>query len=285
MTDGFDRVDGLKLNRELFNRFAKMIKEKTGIFFDVSKMYFLETKLKKRMKIMGVNDFLSYLMLLESDLLDQEFGKLIDEIVTNETSFFRISSQFRAFEEYVIPDLLERKRNIQSRSLSFLSAGCSTGEETYSIAISVFECLRRFAPDFDFNVVGIDISEKAIKFANNGMYPQLNGFIDDERFDRYFWKQKEAFFVNDILKRRVFFKRGNLIERSEILSSGFFDAIFCRYVLIYLDENAKKRVLENLFSVLQPGGFLFVAPSECYNVPDSFARILYKNAIIFRKPF
>ena len=284
--DRFDRFGDLKLNREVFGRFSKLIKEKTGIFFDLSKMYFLETRLKKRMKEREIKNFLDYLVLLETDYTDREFKELLNEITVQETSFFRINPHFKTFSTYVMPDLISRKRNSDAGFLSFLSAGCSSGQEAYSIAFSVFESKKPIPPHWDFSVVGVDISTKAIESARAGVYQNSEISRLPERIvARFFEKTEKGFKVKDFVRNKMMFRYANLFKEEDLRVSGQFDVIFCRYVLIYLEENAKKKVIDNLFKILNPGGFLFVAPSESYNVSDRFARVIYGDSVLFQKPF
>ncbi|BBB33432.1 chemotaxis protein methyltransferase CheR [Thermotomaculum hydrothermale] len=280
-----DRLNDLKLNREIFNIFARLIREKCGLFFDLSKMYFLETKLKKRMAERGITDFITYYNLLKNDYTDREFKELLNEITIHETAFFRINSHFKTFSDYVLPGLVARKNDSGSLYLSFLSAGCSTGEEAYSIALSVFEKMKEFPQKIDFSVVGIDISISAIERARNGIYSEndLNS-VPENIIEKYFEKVDNGFKVKDFVKEKVVFRYANLYKKEDIELIGRFDAVFCRYVLIYFDELAKTKLLDNIYSVLNPGGMLFVAPSESYNVPENFARINYKNSIVFEKP-
>jgi len=286
VVERFDRFDDLKLNREIFSRFAKLIKEKSGILFDLSKMYFLEVRLKKRMRERGIKNFLDYLILLESDYSDREFKELLNEITVQETSFFRINPHFKTLCDYVMPDLISRKRNSDAGFISFLSAGCSSGQEAYSIAFSVFESKKPFPPHWDFSVLGIDISTKAIEKARLGIYDFSEiSRLPDRIVARFFDETEKGFKVKDFVKNKVIFKYANLLREEDLLLSGNFDVIFCRYVLIYLEESARKQVIDNLFKILNPGGFLFVAPSESYNVSDRFARVIYGDSVLFQKPF
>ncbi len=276
---------GLKLNRELFLQFVRFIKDKSGLFFDLSKMYFLETKIKKRMSDRGIKDYVTYLNLLKTDFTDREFKELLNEITIHETSFFRINPHFQTFSDFVLPDLAAKKRESSDGYLSFLSAGCSTGEEAYSIAISVFEKMEALSRPVDFNVLGIDISVSAIEEARRGVYKESDlSFVPENILGKYFEKVDDGYRVKDFVREKVIFRYANLYNKEDMSSIGRFDAVFCRYVLIYFDETAKQQVLDNVYSVINPGGFLFVAPSESYNVSDNFARISYKNSVVFMKP-
>ncbi len=278
-------LNDLKLNREFFLAFARLIKEKSGLFFDLSKLYFLETRIKKRMAERGIKDFFSYLNLLESDYTDREFMELLNEITVHETSFFRITPHFNAFSDLVLPELIAKKGELSLPFLSFLSAGCSTGEEAYSIAIEVFEKMKFLPYRFDFSVVGVDISFAVIEKAREGLYKKREvSSIPDSILDKYFIEEGDSYRVKDFVREKVVFKYANLHNESDIKSIGSFDVVFCRYVLIYLDEMARKKVVENIFSILNPGGFLFVAPSESYNVSQKFAKISYKDSIVYMKP-
>ena len=276
---------GLKLNREFFLKFSRLIKEKSGLSFDLSKMYFLETKIKKRMQERGIKDFVSYYNLLKTDYSDREFKELLNEITIHETSFFRLNPQFKTFSDFVLPDLIAKKSGLKQPYLTFLSAGCSTGEEAYSIAISVFEKIRGINQPVDFSVLGVDISVAVIEKARKGIYQakQLEG-LNEIMLARYFERAGNNYRVKDFVKEKVVFKYANLYNEDDISALGRFDTVFCRYVLIYFDEMAKVQVLDNLYSAINPGGYLIVAPSESYNISDRFARVSFKNSIVFMRP-
>ncbi len=276
---------GLKLNREFFIKFSRLIKEKSGLFFDLSKMYFLETRIKKRMQERGIRDFVSYYNLLKTDYSDREFKELLNEITIHETSFFRLNPQFQAFSDFVLSELIGKKRDLNQPYLTFLSAGCSTGEEAYSIAISVFEKIRGINKLVDFSVLGVDISVSVIEKARRGVYKEreLEGMPEDI-LAKYFEKVGDNYKVRDFVKEKVLFKYANLYNEEDMSALGRFDTVFCRYVLIYFDEMAKMQVLDNLYSAINPGGYLIVAPSESYNISDRFAKVSYKNSIVFMRP-
>ncbi len=266
-----DNLFGLKLNREIFLQFSRLIREKSGVFFDLSKMYFLETRLKRRMWERGISDFISYYDLLKTDYSDREFKELLNEITIHETSFFRIRSQFQTFSDFVLPELIKAKVDSKNPYLSFLSAGCSTGEEAYSIAISVLEKIKFPSMSMDFNVLGIDISIDTIEKARAGLYGENNvSSLSEDVLVRYFERVDGNYKIKDFIKNRVLFKYANIYSDMDMSGIGGFDVVFCRYVLIYFDDSSKRKALANLKKVLNPGGYLFVAPSESYNVPDSF---------------
>ena len=279
-----DEIHDLKLNRQLFLKYADFIKNKSGLFFDLSKMYFLETRLKKRMKERNIKDFVSYFHLLQTDYTNSEFRQLLNEITIHETSFFRIHTQFEALKDLVIPELILKPSSGHQNYLTFLSGGCSTGEEAYSIAMSFLEKAKKIGKVPDFSVLGIDLSEDAIEKARTSIYPEEKvKALSPQRVEAFFEKYKGNYRVKQFIRDRVMFKYGNIVN-AETIPLKSFNVIFCRYVLIYLGEEAKKKVIKNIYSMLKPGGYLFVAPSESYNIGFEFERVDYKGITIFKKP-
>ncbi len=284
MSIRFDDSYESRLNKDLFLKFNRLINSKTGIVFDLSKVNFLERKLGRRMEQLGIKSFLKYYFLLVSDLEEREWKNLYSEITVQETAFFRINPHFYALEEYVIPEIIKNFRWKKHKHLSVLSAGCSTGEEVYSVIFSVFK-EKTLLFDWDITVCGVDLSEKAIRKAREGFYDEREvKDLPEHVISKFFEKRDGGFEVKPFFKNMAAFSSGNLLKAEDLRSFGFFDVVFCRYVLIYLDEKSKQKVLENIFKVMNPGGFLFVAPSEVYNVPSKFEKIVYKDTMFFRKP-
>jgi chemotaxis protein methyltransferase CheR len=273
-----------------FVELRKLIYAKSGIHLGDEKVYFLKRRVEKRMEELGIEDpeeYLSYLRFF--DRQGRELQELIEEVTVNETYFFREFPQLQAFAEHCLPDVLERKKkSLLSTRLRLLSAGCSTGEEAYTLAI----ILREMVEGVDSllaKIVAVDIDRKALDKALLGIY-DTRSVRDVPRvyLERYFDKLGNGTYrVKNTLRDLVTFKQVNLADRDEILSLGIasFDFIFCRNVLIYFSDEVRRRVVENFYLMLQPGGYIFLGHSESLSrISTAFALRRMGGYLVYQKP-
>lgn len=245
-----------------FRLFRDFIHEECGLYFADSKMAFVSARIGKRLAAKSIGSFYRYYRYLKQGGSEQEeeLLHLLDVLTINETSFFRNQPQFEILEQLVLPELLERKAEAGDQSLRIWSAGCATGEEPYSIAISVLEQLGSRAKSWDLRIYASDLSLTALEKAAKGCYPAAKlQDIDGRRHRRFFESCPDGYRVKEGVKRLVIYDFHNLKHENGL---GNLDVIFCRNVLIYFNPDVQKKVVGKLVRSLRPGGYLFLGHSE-----------------------
>jgi chemotaxis protein methyltransferase CheR len=214
-----------------------------------------------------------------------ELMTLLDSLTINETGFFRNRPQFELLEQIVLPQILEAKTKANTNSsphrLRLWSAGCSTGEEPYSIAISLLDILPA-RPEWKIQIFASDLSLSVLDAATRGVYPvgRLEG-IPPERLSRYFEACSDGYEVQDRVKRLVIYDFHNLKHENGLNN---LDIIFCRNVLIYFAPEEQKKVLQKFIRALEPGGYLFLGHSESVlGLTDELEFVHYNKGTAYRK--
>lgn len=257
---------------ELFKLFADLIYKTAGIKLSVTKKSLLVSRLMKRLRLMGLNSFTEYYHRVKED--EEEMVEMLNCISTNTTKFFREGHHFEYLEKNILPELFKNK---QEKTIRIWSAGCSTGEEPYTIAITACEALnkeRGGRQDINIKILATDISTKVLLSAERGVYEQEqlpeNMQIDE---GRYFLKgtrgNEGKLRVKDFVKERISFRRLNFKDTAYPFKKEF-DVIFCRNVMIYFDEEMKRHVFERFYRHLSAGGYLFLGHSETMLMQDKF---------------
>jgi chemotaxis protein methyltransferase CheR len=266
------------LSRRDLTWFQTFIYEETGIHFKDSKQTMLAGRLRKRLRQLGLPDFREYITYLtERDAAGSEKRELINAVTTNKTDFFRESHHFDYLRDQVIPALRTRAGSTGRRRLRIWSAGCSTGEEPYSLAITLAEHLGPLA-SWDVKIVASDIDTRVLNTASEGVYPEERLTpIPAALRQRYFQRGKNGaaglWRARSTLKDLIEFRRINLQEEPWPLHERF-DAIFCRNVIIYFDRPTQQRLFERMARQLTPEGLLFLGHSESlFGVSDRFRLI------------
>ena len=250
-----------EITNDEFRLFRDFIHEECGLFFADNKITFMSSRIGKRLAATSIGSFYRYYRYLKQRGMEheEELLQLLDELTINETSFFRNRPQFEVLEQLVLPELIERKNAAGERSLRIWSAGCSTGEEPYSIAISVLEQLPARQP-WDVRVYASDLSLTALEKATSGTYPESKlQDMDRGRARRFFEACPDGFRVRDEVRRLVIYDFHNLKHENGL---GDLDIIFCRNVLIYFDPDEQQKVVQKFIRALRPGGYLFLGHSE-----------------------
>jgi chemotaxis protein methyltransferase CheR len=256
-----------------------------GIFFDQSSKYLLEKRLARRLTALNLISFRDYYHYLKYNRKnEQELMDIMDILTTNETYFFREAFQLKAFTDEIVPEMLQRKSSGSNRTLRIWSAGCSTGEEAYTIAM-----LLHGIPElrgWKIEIVGTDISQRVLQHARRAVYGKSAFRATDERYvRRFFVEQDDGLKVCDEIRDLVTISHLNLFDVNRLVMLGKMDLIFCRNVIIYFDLAAKKRVVESFFTTLYEGGFLLLGHSESLmNVTTQFTLRHFKNDMIYQKP-
>jgi chemotaxis protein methyltransferase CheR len=268
-----------------FRWFADLVRSHCGISFSVDTRFLLERRVARRMRELSIASLSSYQYELRNESRrDGELAALIDELVTNETYFFRERSQLRALVTEVLPEALVARRERGSGPVSVWSAGCSSGEEPYSIVILAREA--GFDPERDLRVYATDISRRMMKRARSGAYRE-SSFRETEPAlrEKYFEEKDGTWTVSDAVKKCVDFIHLNLLDRSRIALLGAMDVILCRNVMIYFDADTKREVIATFEQKLRGGGHLLLGHSESLiNVTSGLELRHLRSDLVYRKP-
>lgn len=252
-----------------FRELAELIHFKSGILLDESKKYLIETRLGPLLDELQLD---TYTELCRRAVRDrQTLSRLIDEISTNETSWFRDKSPFDLLKFKLLPDLMDR---LQGRpdSVSIWSAASSTGQEVYSIAMTAVDILPATVLQRT-RITGTDISDAAVRRASLGQYSdfEIERGLTAALRDRHFKRADNGWRVNDQLRSMVMFKTFNLLD--PLVTLGSVDIVFCRNVAIYFDLPTRKQLFERIARQIRPGGALVIGSSETlHGVTDHFER-------------
>jgi len=246
-----------------FRRISDLVKSLCGINLHDGKRELVQARLAKRLRAMGLDDFDDYAEYVRADASGVELVHMLDAISTNLTRFFREDDHFAYLRSSVLPRVAAGPRG-PSRRLRVWSAGCSSGEEPYSIAITLAEAI----PDldrWDARILATDLSTKVLARAQQGLYPPRSlKDVSPQRRSRYFLaeggRNDRLYRVRPELRKTVHFARLNLMESWPM--QGPFDAIFCRNVMIYFDKPTQQELVGRYWQLLAPGGTLFIGHSE-----------------------
>ncbi|MFH1852276.1 MAG: protein-glutamate O-methyltransferase CheR [Candidatus Neomarinimicrobiota bacterium] len=281
------REKTLKLNPDKFRELRDIIYERSGIFFGEQKLYLLETRLSKRIAALGLNSFDDYIRLIRHQLShSEEFKIMFNNITINETFFFRYHNQLEVFVQKLLPQIAAGNRQNGQRKVRIWSAGCSSGEEIYTIAMMLKESLNGTINIWDMELLATDISQKMLDKATLGEYTS-NSFRQSmvpAYKSKYFKDSGNVATINTEIRRMVRFRYLNLNDINAIRANHSMDVIFCRNVLIYFDEAMKKRVIRAFYDVLNHGGYLFLGETESiHGVSSAFKVEHYPGVFIYKK--
>jgi chemotaxis protein methyltransferase CheR len=266
-----------------FTSLAKIIYDRAGIHFPETKKYIVESRLSHRLTELELEDFDQYIAFLTmGPYQSDEFQEMFNRITINETSFFRNEPQLSVFEKQILPELLEARD--RSKRLRIWSAACSTGEEPFTLAIIVHRTLGVRLKDWSVEILGTDISERALNVANTGEYSSYAmRTTPDLVKSRYFKEKNGLWTVDDQIRGMVSFELHNLKDRLAAKRHGTWDVIFCRNVMIYFDDDMKRRVVGMFGDQLAPDGTLFIGHSEnIRNVNDQFEALPHVQGFCYR---
>jgi chemotaxis protein methyltransferase CheR len=250
------------LSPEDFQRIASVLRRETGIELSEAKLPLVQSRLLRRLRALRLPDYGSYCRMVEADEAGDERLQMMSVLTTNVTGFFREDHHFRALLKDRIPDLISRLR--MGGSVRIWSAGCSSGEEPYSLALTFLEAMPDISK-YDFRLLATDIDPAILKIAVAGRYPDnaLTGVPDDLRA-RYFSEAGDGIsVVEPEIRNLVTFRRLNLIEPWPLTRA--FDVIMCRNVVIYFGDDTKAEIWSRMVRQLQPDGWLITGHSERLN--------------------
>ncbi|HPI93101.1 MAG TPA: protein-glutamate O-methyltransferase CheR [Deltaproteobacteria bacterium] len=275
-----------KMTDETFILLRDFIYEQSGIYFADNKKGQLEARLGLRLKANNIPDYDKYYYLLKYDPNSSgELRSLFDSVTTNETSFFRSPPQIQAFREKVLPEVIARKEKQGDRQIRLWSAGCSTGEEPYTMGIVLKQILNDRGADWEVKIVASDISEKALRSAKAAVYGDYSlRSVPPEVKQSFFVAEGSSYRIVDNVRTLVDLQYLNLNDARRVQIMKGFDVIFCRNVLIYFDDEAKKRFVAQLYDCLNHGGYLFIGHSESlHNISRAFKLVHFPGALGYKK--
>lgn len=257
-----------------------LIERRSGILFDASRERFFSTRVREHVGAKHLAGGTDLLRKLHTSTV--EYDALVERLLTQETSFFRYPAVYEALEKKVLPELHMKKFWETPRTLRIWSAGCATGEEPYSIAITVADALM-FAEAWNIEILATDISKRALSHAERGVYSGRSlEQLSPRQLDNYFSPSRNEYLVKPRLRRMVSFAPMNLAQAVYL---GRLDCIFCMNVMIYFSEARRNSLIQHFYEYLEPGGYLFLGHSESISsVPVKFDSVVCGDCILYRKP-
>jgi chemotaxis protein methyltransferase CheR len=270
----------IRLSESELDEIRTLIEQRSAILFDASRERFFSTRLVEFIEEKQLANGTDLLRHIRSSSV--EYESLLEQLLTQETSFFRYPAVYEALEKQIVPEIEERKFWQNPRVLRIWSAGCSTGEEPYSIAITLYESLK-FAEAWEIEVLATDISRRALRHAERGSYTNRSlQNLAPERVETHFAPVKHGYQVRPRIRKMISFAQMNLIEPVYV---GKLDCIFCMNVLMYFSEVRRRAILQRFYDALEPGGYFLLGHSETLsNVPMKFEPIVRGDCRIYRKP-
>jgi len=281
----FEPAGRIELTDEEFRLLSSFIYEHAGLYFDDGSRFLLESRLQNRLKEHHFDSFLKYYhyLLYHQDRVP-ELNTMIDIVTTNETYFYREKNQLDAFAEEILPELAER--NLKTKRLRIWSAGCSTGEEPYTLAILCNET-GLFDGKWEVDIIGTDISTRVLQTARKAVYSQSSFRTTEESaLKRYFSRTEDGkYALDDSIRNMVHFGHLNLMDEKMMGLIRECDIIMCRNVIIYFDKNAKAKAVNSFFRKLVPGGYLLLGHSESLmNITTVFKLKHLTKVMVYQKP-
>ena len=257
-----------------------LIEKRSGILFDASRERFFLTRVREHVEARRLPHGTELIRLIKNS--NVEYDSLLQRLLTQETAFFRYPAVFEAMEKRVLPELHMKKFWENPRSLRIWSAGCSTGEEPYSIAMTIADSLE-FADAWNIHILATDISREALEHSEHGVYDAREVEpINPRQREQYFSRSGDHYVVKPRIRNMVTFAPMNL---AQVVYMGKFDCIFCMNVLIYFSEERQAQLIQRFYEYLEPGGYLFLGHAESIKRADvKLETHIYRDARIYQKP-
>lgn len=277
----------LAITDEEFVLIRDFIYKQCGIFIAENRKYLIENRLSNRIKELNLKSYNEYYKFLRfDDKRADELNKLFVMVTTNETSFFRNPPQLEIFQNVVLAEMLEECRKKGQKKLRIWSAGCSTGEEPYTLAIILNEVLKNELRSWDIKITANDLSVDVLAAARKGIYNEYALRTTPKAMvDKYFTKDGNVYKLNEDLKRLVNFSQINLSDKEQLKKVERSNIVFCRNVIIYFDDEMKRKVVNAFYDNLVSKGVLLIGHSESlHNICRAFHLEHHKGTIVYRKP-
>ncbi|MCB1174653.1 MAG: hypothetical protein KDK39_13875 [Leptospiraceae bacterium] len=268
------------LSPDEFARFAELIHQKASITLKEHKIVLLSNRLRRRLHELQLSDYESYYRYLQSGQDPEEMSRFFEVITTNETYFWRTTQNFELLKQDLMPAILA---DHPGREIHFWSAGCSSGEEPYNLAMELVEGMKQLGP-FPFTIRASDLSERMVQFAREGRYQGRKiDRVPPAILRRYFREDEDNaghYYVRADVKQRVAFHAENLFETRV----GPFHCIFCRNVMIYFSRQDQLKLVSRFYEALLPGGYLVIGHSESLHMFDTpFETRQFANGVAYHK--
>lgn len=264
-----------------------LIYEISGIYQPEEKLYLLASRCARRMGAVNANNPVEYLAHLTTRAnREAELRSLLNEITIGETYMFRSPAQLEALRTVILPELIKSKNAMGFKRLRLWSAGCSTGEEPYTLAMFLMEESANLLAGWTFDILATDLNDNSLAVAKAGIYGEYALRTTSQLLRRKYFKpyDEKRLQVSDQLKAMIRFDRVNLTDDSKMIFLKGLDLIFCCNVLIYFDLTSKRRVMQHFYSNLLSGGYLFLGHAESlYQVDDRFRLVHFPGAIGYWK--
>jgi chemotaxis protein methyltransferase CheR len=270
-----------------FQRLSQFISDHWGINLPPTKKALLEGRIRKRLKALGLDSFKKYCdYLFSPEGLEAEPMEMVDLITTNKTDFFREPDHFESLTHRLLPLIFREHAHLNGISLKLWSAGCSTGEEPYTLAMVLQEFAEQ-TPGFQFSLLASDISRRVLEIARLGVYAEEKiAPVPLAMRKKYLWRSKDPekrqVRIDADLRKKICWTRLNLLDLPASLPKPFH-VIFCRNVLIYFDRPTQERIISSFLDCLTPKGFLILGHSE--NLAQKNFPLATLAPTIYRKTF
>lgn len=278
-----DRNSDVTLQPEEFRLLRDFISGYCGLYFDEQSLYFLERRLQNRLAENQLTTFLDYYyLLLYGSGKEKELRCVVDVLTTNETYFFREMNQLKTFGEEIVPEVAGRKKK---NRLRLWSAGCSTGEEPYTLAMLVME--HPSLQGWEVEIFASDISQRVLETARRGIYRASSFRSMEPSFREKYFRRLDSsrLRIDDGVRSLVNFGHLNLLRDDSWTILGSFDIIFCRNVMIYFNLESRKRMVDNFHRKLGEGGFLLLGHAESLmNISTAFGLRHFRHDMVYQKP-
>lgn len=282
----FEEVEAYHIEPDnpVLQRLREYIERETGIAYNKGRVYQLANRVSARIRDGEFKSIEEYTRFVMGGFAgNAEMEKLLELLLIKETSFFRNEPQFHVLGEYIIPALLSNKSFEAQKEFKLWSAGCSTGQEPYSIAMIIKETVGE-DDTWDFKIYSTDISRYALKKTDIGIYnaTEVND-IPPELLEKYFYKRQDRYQVRDDIKTIIQPIYHNIMKEPPF---GGLDIIFCRNILIYFSVPTIRKITNYLYEALADKGFLFLGHSESlYGITDRFRLVDFAGVLLYRKRF
>jgi chemotaxis protein methyltransferase CheR len=262
------------------NEIRTLIEQRSAVHLDESRERFFLTRVHEYLEEESLHSGADVLRRIRGG--GAEYDAFLERLLTQETSFFRYPAVYEALGKTILPEIQERKFWQNPRTLRIWSAGCSTGEEPYSIAVTLCESLK-FPEAWEIEILATDISRRALRHAEKGSYSKRS--LQDlslRQIETHFSPAKHGFHVKPRIRRMISFAQMNLAEPMYV---GKMDCISCMNVLMYFTEQRRLAILRGFYEALEPGGYFMLGHSETLtNTPVKFESITLGDCRLYRKP-
>lgn len=276
----------MDLSLEDYIKFRNYLYEKTGLFFEEQKLYFVKKRLTSRAEKNGIDsisDYIKFLKYIDND--KKEMQILINDLTTNETYFFREFEQLSVFGEVILQESIEKKLKHGQKKIKIWSAACSSGEEPYTLAIILLEMMENIK-EWKIEIIGSDINSFVLAMASKGVYSDRSiREVPPEYLSKYFILSSDGYILKPKVKEMVQFENINFIDALTMRHMRDVDFIFCRNALIYFDEESRKKVVGYFYDSLKDGGYIFLGHSESMSrISSAFELKRKREFIVYQKP-